>query len=85
MSERLSAKPSGPAFEVGIARRALVRVGDSDLVLRVEIVVELRVDLFAAVATDGGNGWSDGKDIFAAAPFVARPSKPAVFSPSPTS
>ena len=74
MSERFSAKTSGPVFEVGIARGVLVRVGHRDLILRVEIVVKLRVDLLAAVATHSGNGRSDGKDVFPAAIFAARPS-----------
>src|SRR5688572_28408602 len=73
MSKRFSAKPPGPVFIVGIARGILVRVGHRDLIAIVEIVVNLRVDLLAAVAADGRNGWSNGKDVFAAAVFVARP------------
>ena len=73
MPERFSAKTSRPVFEVGIARRVLVRIGHRDLILRIEIVVELRVDLLAPVAADSRSLRSNGEDVFAAAVFLARP------------
>src|SRR4051812_25861945 len=75
MPEGLPAKPTGPVFVIGIARRTLVRVADRDLVIRVEIVIALAVDLFAAIARQSGNRGADGEDIFAAAILVAGPSK----------
>src|SRR6187399_1037456 len=75
MSERLSAKPTGPVFIIGVARRILIRVADGELVTRVEIVINLKVDLLAAVAIQSGNGWADGKNVFAAAALVSGPSK----------
>src|SRR5262245_806191 len=75
MSEGFPAKPTRPVFIVGIARRILVGVADSDLVVRAEIVVDLRVDLLATVAGQSGNSWAHGKDVFAAAVLVAGPSE----------
>src|SRR5262249_52395299 len=75
MPERLSAKPSRPALEIGIPGGVLVRVTHRDFILRIEVVVDLCVDLLPAIAVYGGNGWSDGKNAFAAAIFAARPLK----------
>src|SRR5215469_9558015 len=75
MPERLSAKPSWPALEVGIPGGVFERVGQRDFILLIEVVVDLRVDLLSAIAVYVGNGWSDGKNVFAAAVFAAGPLK----------
>src|SRR2546427_6849065 len=65
---------SSDLFEVGIARRVFVRIADGDLMSGVEVVVDLRVDLLSASAGQGRDAWTDGKDAFTAAAFVASPS-----------
>ena len=85
MPERLSAKPSRPALEIGVPGGGLERITHRDFILRIEVVVDLCVDLLPAIAVYGGNGGPTAKMPSLPLFSLRVHLKPAVFSPSPTS